>query len=483
MLFNSLSFLVFISLFIIVYFNTHGKVRLWLCLLSSYLFYGWWDHRFLILIVALTLINYYCGLHMLDASDKRKKHSRKFLWISIISSLGILGFFKYYNFFSSNIVTILNDLGLNVDQLTIDIILPVGISFYTFQTMSYTIDIYRHQLQPEKSLLKFSTFVAFFPQLVAGPIVRASVFIPQLRSDRFPTTQDIITGLQWVIWGFFLKVVVADSLALVVDVRFDNPLNHNALSLLIGVVFYAFQIYGDFAGYSLIAIGIAKILGFHFPENFHKPYFAANITEFWRRWHISLSTWLRDYLYFSLGGNRHGRIKMYRNLMITMILGGLWHGASWNFIIWGALHGIYLIVHKLFSRRKEQGWVDNTDSIKSPFFVYSINIIKTVFTFSLVCLAWVFFRASDLNDSLIILNKMTSFNDYQFSAVPQKFHVIKGFLIISFLLFIEAFSSNRVILKLKEQQPYLHLFFLAFVMVLIAFWGTFDNSAFIYFQF
>lgn len=483
MLFNSLTFLVFISLFIFVYFNTYGKVRLWLCLLSSYLFYGWWDYRFLLLIIVLTLINYYCGLHMLDASDKRKKHSHKFLWISMISSLGILGFFKYYNFFSSNIVYILNNFDIQVDQLTIDIILPVGISFYTFQTMSYTIDIYRYQLKPEESLLKFSTFVAFFPQLVAGPIVRASVFIPQLKSDRFPMVQDIITGLQWVIWGFFLKVVVADSLALVVDVRFDNPLNHNALSLLIGVVYYAFQIYGDFAGYSLIAIGIARILGFHFPENFHKPYFASNISEFWRRWHISLSTWLRDYLYFSLGGNRQGRFKMYRNLMLTMILGGLWHGASWNFIIWGGLHGIYLIVHKLFSRVKKQDGSGNSGRFMSPLFVYPVNIIKIVFTFSLVCIAWVFFRSSALNDSLIILDKMTYFDDYQFAGVPQKFHVVKGFLIISFLLLIEAFSSNRVILKLKEQQPYLHLLFSVFVMVLIAFLGTFDNSAFIYFQF
>ena len=483
MLFNSLTFLVFISLFIPAYFFTHGKVRLWLCLLSSYLFYGWWDYRFLLLILALTLINFYCGLHMLDASENRKKHSHKFLWISMLSSLGILGFFKYYNFFSSNIVYMLNNFDINVDQLTIDIILPVGISFYTFQTMSYTIDIYRYQLKPEKSLLKFSTFVAFFPQLVAGPIVRASVFIPQLRSDRFPTAQDIIIGLQWVIWGFFLKVVVADSLALVVDVRFDNPLNHNALSLLIGVIYYAFQIYGDFAGYSLIAIGIARILGFHFPENFHKPYFSSNITEFWRRWHISLSTWLRDYLYFSLGGNRHGNFKMYRNLLVTMILGGLWHGASWNFIIWGGLHGIYLMVHKLFSRVKDQGQADSSARVKISVFAYPVNIMKIVFTFTLVCIAWVFFRSTDLNDALIILEKIVYIDDYQFSGVPQKFHVIKGFIVIAFLLFIEAFSSTTIILKLKEQQPYLHLLFSAFVLILIAFWGTFDNSAFIYFQF
>ncbi len=479
MLFNSLTFLIFISLFIPAYFLTHGKVRLWLCLLSSYLFYGWWDYRFLLLIFALTLINYYCGLHMLDAAENRHRHSHKFIWISMLSSLGILGFFKYFNFFSSNIVSLFNNLGINIDPLAIDIILPVGISFYTFQTMSYTIDIYRYQIKPEKSLLKFSTFVAFFPQLVAGPIVRASVFIPQLRSDRFPTTEDIITGLQWVIWGFFLKVVVADSLALVVDVRFENPLNHNALSLLTGVIFYAFQIYGDFAGYSLIAIGIARILGFHFPENFHKPYFASSITEFWRRWHISLSTWLRDYVYISLGGNRQGHFNMYRNLMITMLLGGLWHGASWNFIIWGALHGFYLLLDKFFCKIKD----GRSGRIKTSVFVYPVRLIKILFTFTLVCIAWVFFRAADLSDALLILNKMVYFDDYQFSGVTQKFHVIKGFMIISFLLLIEAFSSTTIILSLKQRYPYLHLLFSAFVMILIAFWGTFDNSAFIYFQF
>jgi alginate O-acetyltransferase complex protein AlgI len=286
MLFNSIEFVVFILFFIPLYFFFKGRQRLWVVLISSYVFYGWWDFRFLLLIWMLTGINYYCGLRI--AAVKSKKEKKLPLVISIVSSLSILGFFKYYNFFAENISGLLHLVGLGSGFNFVNIILPVGISFYVFQTLSYTIDIYNGKMNPEQSLLNFSVFVAFFPQLVAGPIVRASNFMPQISSDRVYKSSDVINGLYLIAWGYFLKVVIADSLANVVDIRFNNIESQNSLSMLIGVIFYSFQIYGDFAGYSLIAIGLARVFGYKFPVNFNRPYFSTNFSDFWQRWHISV---------------------------------------------------------------------------------------------------------------------------------------------------------------------------------------------------
>lgn len=479
MLFNSINFIIFISAFIPFYFFTKGKTRLWVSLIFSYLFYGWWDYRFLLLISGLTLLNFYCGLNITDKNSLRRNYV--FLTASVISSLVVLGFFKYYNFFADNFVSMLNVFGFNGSFNTLNIILPVGISFYTFQTMSYTLDVYNNKLPPEKSLLKFANFVAFFPQLVAGPIVRASCFIPQLRTDRAFKPDNIIRGINLIIWGFFLKVVIADSLSMVVDIRFANPEAHNALSMLVGVIYYAFQIYGDFAGYSLIAIGIARILGFKFPVNFNRPYFASNFSEFWQRWHISLSSWLRDYLYIPLGGNRSGELKMYRNLLLTMLIGGLWHGASWNFIIWGGIHGIALIAQRLWHKC----YTGNTrfslwDAILSG---RVFKLLQIIFTFGVVCLAWVFFRSSNLDDALYIINKLFQFNDYDISGVTQKFHVVKGAIIIGFLVFFEALSFRVNLIKLERKYPYITMIWSAGILVLISLFGTFGNNSFIYFQF
>lgn len=480
MLFSSVVFLYFMLLFFPLYFLTKGKSRLWVCLIGSYIFYGWWDYRFIALILTLTLINYLCGLKLSSSNSGKEKST--YLWISITSSLGILGFFKYFNFFSENLILLLGAFGASADYTTLNIILPVGISFYTFQTMSYTIDIYKGRTPHEESLLRFATFVAFFPQLVAGPIVRASTFIPQLKYDRVFKTEDIINGLHLVIWGYFLKVAIADSLSVVVDGRFDNPASHNALSMLTGIIFYAFQIYGDFAGYSLIAIGIAKMLGFQFPQNFNRPYFSRNLSEFWQRWHISLSSWLRDYLYIPLGGNRRGRARTSINLMATMLLGGLWHGASWNFIIWGGLHGTYLAIQgKLYKAADALPILEQMRS--NRFYMYATDTIKVFFCFSLVCIAWVFFRAETLSDSLAIIGKLFYLDDYQFSGVTQKFHVIKGVILIAFLLICEGISFMIDIDQIKKNSPYLSLLFSAFIIVLISLFGTFDSNAFIYFQF
>ncbi len=482
MLFNSFAFIYFILTFIPIYFFTKGRTRLLVCLISSYVFYGWWDYRFLLLIIILTLVNYFCGLKIPNRKNVPQKRNSSYFIFSIVSSLSILGAFKYYNFFVDNFISILSSFGFKGNFTSLEIILPVGISFYTFQTLSYTIDIYRNKLQPEQSLLNFATFVAFFPQLVAGPIVRASCFIPQLKSDRLFKSDNVINGIHLIIWGYFLKVVIADSLSIVVDVRFENPANQNPLSMLVGVIFYAFQIYGDFAGYSLIAIGIARILGFEFPANFNRPYFSQNFVEFWKRWHISLSSWLRDYLYISLGGNRFGKLKMYRNLMLTMLLGGLWHGASWNFVIWGGLHGIFLILQRLL--KNIVGETSVPKLFASNIIALNISkIIKIFFTFSMVCLAWIFFRSRNINESFLIIENIFQFNDYHFSAVTQKFHVIKGFAIIAALILIESLSFHINFRKFKTNHPYIALSCSAYVIVSIALLGTFGNSAFIYFQF
>lgn len=480
MLFTSIVFVYFIAVFFPLYYFSKGKVRLWVCLLGSYLFYGWWDYRFVVLILALTLINYACGFKISVANNNKEKST--YLWLSVVSSLGILGFFKYYNFFSENLAAVLNALGFNADYATLYIILPVGISFYTFQTMSYTIDIYKGGAKHEPSLLRFATYVVFFPQLVAGPIVRASTFLPQLLTDRPLVTDNLIKGLQLVIWGYFLKVVVADSMALIVDGRFEDPVSHNGLSMLIGVLFYSFQIYGDFAGYSLIGIGIAKMLGFEFPVNFDRPYFSKSLSEFWRRWHITLSSWLRDYLYIPLGGNRKGKRRTSINLMLTMLLGGLWHGASWNFVIWGALHGAYLSVQRKATRYRNEVNPPVSGHL-STISTFPISVFKVIMCFTLVTFAWIFFRAETLADSLYIIGKISQLDSYQISGVTQKFHVIKGMMLIGILIVCEALSFVISIDGIQTKYPYASLFFTALIVVVTALFGTFGSNAFIYFQF
>jgi len=477
MLFNSLCFIIFIFLFIPLYFITSGRIRLWICLLSSYIFYGWWDYRYLLLIFVLTIVNYYCGLKIINQTNLKKNPI--FLLISIIISLIILCFFKYYNFFIDNINSMLFLFGFEKNVTSLNIILPVGISFYTLQAISYTIDIYNKKIQAEKSLLQFATYIAFFPQLVAGPIIRASCFIPQIKKDNCLDYNDFIKGIQLIIWGYFLKVVIADSLSMVVDVRFENPENQNSLSMLIGIIFFSFQVYADFAGYSLIAIGIARMLGFRFPMNFDRPFFSSNISKLWQRWHISLGSWLRDYLYIPLGGNKYGKLKTYRNLFITMLLCGLWHGASWNYVIWGGINGIYLSIHRFM---KES--INLKGFISEKFFILNIiGLFKILFTFILFSSPLIIFRANNIDDSLMIINNIFQFNEYSFSAVTQKFHVIKGFMLIIFLIIVEGMSFNQYTTKIIKNYPNIKLIWSAFILGLISLFGSFENNSFIYFQF
>ncbi len=349
MLFNSFSFLIF---FLVVYplyllFNLRWQNRM--LLVASYFFYGSWDWRFLSLIIISTFLDYYCGGAISRSASLRKK--KIFLLFSISGNLLILGFFKYYNFFIVSLQELLSLFGLSMQPHLLSIILPVGISFYTFQTMSYTIEIYRNKIKPVNNFIDFSLFVAFFPQLIAGPIERASHLIPQIVQKRYVNLPQFNEGCRLIIWGLFKKIAVADRLGIYVDSVYGNLYQHSGLTFILATIFFAFQIYCDFSAYSDIARGLGRLMGFDIMVNFRFPYFARNIREFWQRWHISLSEWLRDYLYIPLGGNRCGKFKTYRNIFITMLLGGLWHGANWTFVVWGLLHGFFYSRDKIHTEK------------------------------------------------------------------------------------------------------------------------------------
>ncbi|MCD4651150.1 MAG: MBOAT family protein [Candidatus Cloacimonetes bacterium] len=444
-------------------------------LVSSYVFYGWWDWRFLSLIAISTLVDYWAGRNMARTDEVRKR--KLLLLLSLTLNLGLLGFFKYFNFFIESTAEFLTLFGMRANLPTLRIILPVGISFYTFQTLSYTIDIYRHQLEPEKSLLRFAVFVAFFPQLVAGPIVRARLLLPQLRVDNHFDWNRLQQGVTLVIWGYFLKVGLADSVAVLVDAVYGQPRLFFSSALITGTVFYAFQIYGDFCGYSSIAIGIARMLGFDFGINFNKPYFAVSFSDFWKRWHISLSSWLRDYLYIPLGGNRSGKWKTYRNLMLTMLLGGLWHGAAMRFIIWGGLHGIFLVVQRL--SQKPSQWL--YERVFIPKIIRKAIAIPLVF--ALVCITWIFFRAGNLSEAMLILRKVFRLNEFSLLTLPPKIDVLKGSLLIAFVIVVDWLDEHYDFFSRLPSKPWLYVSFLSLVLWLTFFFGNFFANAFIYFVF
>lgn len=475
MIFNSLPFLAFIATFLPVYFLLKGKARLLFCLVASYFFYGWWDWRFLSLILTSTMVDYYVGLKLDTTEDKVKR--KQLLIASIIVNLGFLAFFKYFNFFVDSFEVLATSLGWTPGFNTLHIILPVGISFYTFQSMSYTIDVYNRKIPTENDFIRFATYISFFPQLVAGPIVRARDFLPQFQNDRKFEWDRMISGTGQVLWGFFKKVAIADSMAPFIDQCFAAPEAFSSMHLLIGVIFYSFQIYCDFSGYSDIAIGLARIMGFDFPDNFRTPYFSQTFSEFWTRWHITLSSWLRDYLYIPLGGNRNGTLMTYRNLMITMLLGGLWHGASWVFVFWGFLHGLYLVVQRLFG--KHFGALFNF--LRTPKFLQAgINILLVYFFTNL---AWIFFRSPDFETAVHVMDGIANFQNFTFHSVINKFLVIKGLLLIGILLVIEVSDIWIDFNKILKQNTYVRVASFAVVLWLIAFFGTFESNSFIYFQF
>ncbi|HNV85460.1 MAG TPA: MBOAT family O-acyltransferase [Candidatus Omnitrophota bacterium] len=474
MLFNSFEFVIFFIVVYSLYRILPHKAQNLMLLAASYFFYGFWDWRFLGLIGYSTLIDYVCGLKI--GSGKTPKKRKGFLWLSIGSHLLILGFFKYFNFFAENLRVFADLFGIHLDSPTLHIILPVGISFYTFQAMGYTIDVYRGKMQPARNPIDFALYIAFFPQLVAGPIERASALLPQISNKRVITETQIDEGCWLIFWGFFKKVFIADNLAQIVNAVFSKTGLFSGSETLMGLYAFAFQIYGDFAGYSDIARGTAKLMGIELMVNFKFPYFVTDPREFWKNWHISLSTWLRDYLYIPLGGNRSGRIQTCRNIFLTMLLGGLWHGASWTFVLWGAYHGVLLIIHRaaewFFPKQKTANSV--RDGIKNGFGVFLM--------FHLTCFGWLLFRSKDFAQIADLLKNLL-FNFRPFGSDTGDYGLMILFYIWPLLL-IEFFEKKKddLMIIFKWPAPVRWAFFIL-LFYLIAFWGEFGARGFIYFQF
>ena len=418
MLFNSLSFLIFLPA---VWLTMTVLPRPWrnhFLLATSYFFYGCWDWRFLGLLAGTTVIDFWVGKRLGELADERQR--KRILLLSLGANLGVLGFFKYYNFFVGSAVTLLDSLGFDPHPATLSIILPVGISFYTFQSMSYTIDVYRRHVEPCRRFLDFALYVAYFPQLVAGPISRASDLIPQLIQPVKVTYEAVNTGLMLIFLGLTKKVLIADMLAPEVERIFAHPEQMSAGVLLRGAYFFTFQIYCDFSGYSDMARGVSRLFGVELVVNFNQPYLSRSITEFWRRWHISLSNWLRDYLYIPLGGNRFGSWNTYRNLMLTMLIGGLWHGANWTFVVWGGLHGTYLAIERMLG-------IGAAARTASPPGSWPRRLFATLVTFHLAALAWIFFRAPSFGIAFEYLRGIAHF-DHLAAVGPVPFLVAAAVL-------------------------------------------------------
>jgi D-alanyl-lipoteichoic acid acyltransferase DltB (MBOAT superfamily) len=393
MLFNSFEFLLFLPVVYILYwfiFNRSLPIQNGLLLVSSYFFYGWWSWQFMGLLMLSTLIDYFYGF---GVASTNKKQSKLFLILSIINNLGILAVFKYYNFFITQFKEAMALLHIGVHPILIEVALPVGISFYTFHGMSYVIDIYNGKQKPVRNFVDYAVFVSFFPLLVAGPIERASHLLPQIQIKRSFNLAQSISGIRQIIWGMFKKVVVADTLATTVDLMFEQHTEYNGISLLVGAILFSFQIYGDFSGYSDIALGTAKLFGFELLSNFKFPYFSRDIAEFWRRWHISLSSWFRDYVYIPLGGSKLGKSKAVRNTLIIFLISGFWHGASWNFIVWGAIHAMGFLPLLLLNKNRLNTHEVVANNRMLPNRIEWWQMIKT---FSFVTFAWIFFRAKTL---------------------------------------------------------------------------------------
>jgi alginate O-acetyltransferase complex protein AlgI len=478
MLFNSLEFLIFLPLFCALFALTSGRARLLVSLIGSYTFYGWWDWRFVGLIALLTVLHFAAGLAL--SAGAARGPQRRLLTLSVTFSLLTLAYFKYTDFLIESLNLALTHSGLSAPLSPLNILLPVGISFYTFQTMSYTLDVARGELPAERSLLRFAVFVSFFPQLVAGPIVRARDFLPQLHTDRPVTAAAVRVGLSEVAWGFALKILLADTLAPVADALFRDPAIKSAGAAWAGVIAYTWQIYGDFAGYSLIAIGLARLLGYEFEPNFRRPYAARSLSDFWTRWHISLSSWLRDYLYIPLGGNRGGPRQTARNLMITMLLGGLWHGAAWTFVAWGALHGAALIAQRRLAPAGD--WI-----ARLPGGGPLRDALGWLLTMGVVVVGWVLFRAQSLSDAAITLARLTDTESLTWANAGARLTLAKGAALILLFTVAEGLGARWGARGWVERDtpyaPLLTATFVALTLIAIALLGSFKSASFIYFQF
>ncbi len=493
MLFNSQQFLLFFPTITILFFLLPQKLQWFWLLVVSYYFYMSWNPSYAVLIFLSTTITYLSGVYMgrinkSDLSnDKKSKKNKLYVTFSLVSNLLILFFFKYYNFFNDSFIEVSHFLGFEAHGSRFNVLLPVGISFYTFQALSYTLDVYRGKINPELHFGRYALFVSFFPQLVAGPIERSANLLPQFRQVKKFDYNRVKDGLLLMLWGFFQKMVIADRLAVLVDTVYNEPGNYEGVQLILATVFFAFQILCDFSGYSDIAIGAAKVLGFDLMKNFDRPYFSKSIKEFWRRWHISLSTWFRDYLYFPLGGNRVSKIKFYRNIMIVFLVSGLWHGANWTFVVWGGLHGLYLVLGEISQNIKQ------TIQPRIAHNTFSYKLFRVVINFSLVTFAWIFFRANSLKDSFYIIenlfvnnfSKLFGEELYMLGLDKHDFNI--AVLSICVLLFVHYLQRNLSLLNWLSRQwlPIRWGAYLGFIFIILifGFYGNQEKIQFIYFQF
>lgn len=474
MLFNSIAFLLFFPLVCLLYYSIPSRMlkgRNMLLLVASYYFYMNWKPAYALLLLVATSVTYLSALGMCHFKGKRRR--RAFLIGSIILNLALLLLFKYYAFLAENIKAVLEWSGIALQMPEFGLLLPVGISFYIFQALGYSIDVYKGKTKAELDFPTYALFVSFFPQLVAGPIERSNNLLPQFHEEHHIDYERVMAGLRMMLWGYFMKLVLADRCGLYVDAVFNNVDKHNGGAYLLASFLFPFQIYGDFAGYSLIAIGAAKIMGFHLMENFHRPYFSCSVSEFWHRWHISLSTWFKDYVYISLGGNRVSRIRQYFNLMVTFLLSGIWHGANWTFVCWGGLHGILLCIEKGLGFGRNE--------------YYGLNrLTHWVITFVVVCLAWILFRSNSIADGMLVFSGLfTKMNipDISFSMFTEITQALMALLVLFckelglFSKFLTLNSSSWLFSTVVS-----HLYMVSIIVFILLF-GVLDGDQFIYFQF
>lgn len=466
MLFNSFSFIIFFPSIFILYWFAFGKdlkQQNFLLLAASYFFYACWDWRFLFLLIFSTALDYFTGIKIYKSNGTKAK--RYWITLSIVINVGFLAFFKYYNFFVGSFEHLISLTGFHIDTWTLKVILPIGISFYTFHGISYVIDIYKGKIKPENNFIDYSLFVSFFPLLVAGPIERATHLLPQIKEKRVFDYAKSVDGVRQILWGFFKKIVIADQCAIYVNAVFNNHGSYNAGDHVIAVMLFAFQIYCDFSGYSDIALGTARLLGIELLRNFAFPYFSRDIAEFWRRWHISLSSWFRDYLYIPLGGSRSNTV---RNILIVFVVSGFWHGANWTFIFWGLLNALYILPLMLNKT--------NRDNLN---FASAKDFFSIAFTFLLTCFAWIFFRSANLHNAFQFIGEIFSKSIFHFPTVRPYFLIS---LIITFII-IEWLGRKREYALAEINMPKFFRWVAYYVMIFLIFYFAGSEEPFIYFQF
>ncbi|WP_375239186.1 MBOAT family O-acyltransferase [Aurantibacter sp.] len=482
MLFNSIDFAIFLPIIFLLYWfisNKNLKFQNLLIVVASYIFYGWWDWRFLSLILFSTIIDYLIGQKL--GTEKNQTKRKILLWTSILVNLGFLGFFKYYNFFLDNFITAFSFFGTEINAQGLNIILPVGISFYTFQTLSYTIDVYKRKLEATQDFIAFAAFVSFFPQLVAGPIERATNLLPQFNKKRQFDYSKAADGMRQILWGLFKKIVIADNCAQSANIIFNNSSEYSGSTLVLGAIFFTFQIYGDFSGYSDIAIGTSRLFGFNLKQNFAFPYFSRDIAEFWRRWHISLSSWFRDYLYIPLGGSYGSTWLNIRNVFIIFIVSGFWHGANWTFIVWGALNAIYFLPLLLTKNNR-----NNIAIVAQGKLLPNLKELLFMFlTFGLTVFAWIFFRAENIEHAISYISEILSASLFKKPRFPKMYDALITLRLIGLFLIIEWLGrEGQYALQnfgIKWKRPFRYAMYYAIVFIILWFGGK--EQQFIYFQF